>query len=312
MNLLLVHSGNAVGSSQDYTFVREQGDALSAKGINVSYFAVKGKGVKGYLSALPSLKEAVREHGIDLVHAHYGLCGALATLQKKVPVVITFHNGETLTWKGRILSSLAAWRSAYNIFVAQHIKDKLFKTPSEYSIIPCGIDMEQLPLVDRQDAIRELGLPEDRPNILFGGSFSNSRKNYPLAKEAVGRLPFPVNLIEMKGFDKRGVNLLLCGCDLLLLPTLSEGSPQVVKEAMACNCPVVATRVADIPELLSGVSNSYVTGFDAEEIAGSIGRILGSGDRSDGRKKIIAMKLDNPDVADRLIEIYKMVLSQTK
>jgi len=310
MNVLLVHSGNAVEESKDYTFVKEQGEALSALGLKVSYFAVKGKGFKGYLSSLPRLKKAINDNRIDIIHAHYGFCGALSILQHSVPVIITFHNGETLTKKGKVISSLAARFSSYNIFVAQHIHDKLYFIPEGYSIIPCGIDMKRLPLLDKQETVRALGLPEGIPNILFGGSFSNARKNYPLAKEAIERLPFRVNLIEMKGFSREQVNKLLCACDLFLLPTKSEGSPQVVKEALACNCPIVATEVADIPQLLSGVKNSYTTGFDAAEIASRIERVLQDGERSDGRKKISELGLDNPQIADKLLAIYEKVLSR--
>lgn len=312
MNVLLVHSGNAVSDSQGYTFVKEQGDALSDLGVHVYYYAIKGKGANGYLSSLPGLKNAIKDHQIDLIHAHYGFCGALCVLQRNVPVVITFHNGETLTTKGKIISSLAARFSAYNIFVAQHIHDNLLCIPNGYSILPCGIDMKQLPLLEKQDAIHEMGLPKDRPNILFGGSFSNERKNYPLAKASIDLLPFPVNLIELKGYSRSQVNKLLCGCDLFLLPTKSEGSPQVVKEALACNCPVVATAVADIPELLEGVKHSYATGFDAREIATRIETIVQNGERSDGRKKITERKLDNPQVAESLLDIYHSVLSREK
>ncbi len=310
MNVLLVHSGNAVTNSHDYTFVNEQGEALREIGVNVYYYAVRGEGAKGYLSSLPGLKKAIKTNRIDLVHAHYGLCGALAVLQRTVPVVITFHNGETLTLRGRLISSIAAWQSKYNIFVAQHIHDKLFKVPKEYSIIPCGIDLKLLPIVDKEEAINAMGLRTDVPNILFGGSFSNARKNYPLAKEALTLLPYEVNLIEMKGFSRAEVDQLLCGCDLFLMPTKSEGSPQVVKEALACNCPIVATGVADIPELLSGVSNCYTTGFDASEIANRIDSIIKSGQRSNGRDKVISMNLDNPLVAKRIKMIYEKVLSK--
>lgn len=310
MNVLLVHSGNAVANSSDYTFVHEQGEALASLGVNVFFFAVKGKGIRGYLSSLAALKNEVEKHHIDLVHAHYGFCGALAVLQRRVPVVVTFHNGETLTTQGKIISSMAARFSAHNVFVAQHIHDKLYFIPGGYSILPCGIDLNQLPLLEKQAAVREMGLPEDRPNILFGGSFSNDRKNYPLAKEAIDLLPFPVNLIEMKGFSRSQVNKLLCGCDLFLLPTKSEGSPQVVKEALACNCPIVATAVADIPQLLEGVKNSFTTGFDAREIALRIEMILKDGGRSDGRSIISERRLDNPQVAESLLGIYESVLAR--
>lgn len=310
MNVLLVHSGNAVTHSSDYTFVREQGEALRELGINVFYYAIKGKRARGYLSNLAGLKESIKRNSIDIIHAHFGLCGALAVLQRSVPVIITFHNGETLSFKGKLISSTAAWLSKYNIFVAQHIHDKLFKVPKEYSIIPCGIDLKLLPLVNKEEAIKTMGLRTDVPNILFGGSFSNARKNYPLAKEALTLLPYEVNLIEMKGFSRAEVDQLLCGCDLFLMPTKSEGSPQVVKEAMACNCPIVATGVADIPELLSGVSNCYTTGFDASEIADRIDTIIKSGQRSNGREKVISMNLDNPLVAKRIKMIYAKVLSK--
>ena len=309
MNVLLVHSGNAVAQSSDYTFVKEQGEALREIGVNVFYFAIKGKGIKGYLSSLSKLNNAIKTNHIDLVHAHYGFCGALAVLQRRVPVVITFHNGETLSLKGKLISSIASRLSNYNIFVAQHIHDKLFGVPKGYSIIPCGIDLKLLPLVNKNDAARLMGLREDMPNVLFGGSFSNARKNYPLAKEAISLLPYEVNLIELKGFSRKEVNLLLCGCDLFLMPTKSEGSPQVVKEALACNCPIVATGVADIPELLSYVSQCYTTGFDASEIAGRIDSVLSSGQRSNGREKVIRMNLDNPQVARQIKAIYDIILN---
>lgn len=192
--------------------------------------------------------------------------------------------------------------------MAQHIHDKLFAIPKKYSIIPCGIDLSQLPLIDKKTAAERLNLPDGIPNILFGGSFSNDRKNYPLAKEAISLLPYKVNLIEMKGFSREQVNLLLCGCDLFLLPTKSEGSPQVVKEALACNCPIVATGVADIPQLVSGVSLSYSTAFNAGEIADRIDRILKDGNRSNGREKINELGLDNPQVAARILDVYNSVL----
>ena len=209
-----------------------------------------------------------------------------------------------------MISSLASWLCAYRIFVAQHIHDKLFRTPREYAILPCGIDIENLPLIEKEVALSRMGLATDSPNILFGGSFANLRKNYPLAKQAIDQLPQPVNLIEMKGYNSQQVNLLYCASDMLLLPTKSEGSPQVVKEAMACNCPIVATAVADIPELLSGVDNCYVTEFNASEIAKCIEKVLKTASRTNGRQKVISMGLDNTSVAKKLVAIYEHVISE--
>ena len=324
MKILLVHSGNAVGGdSSKYTFVREQGDELRKLGCEIAYYAVVGKGMRGYLRNVKPLRKKIQELQPDIVHAHYGLCGMVAVLaeRKKVPVVVTCHNGETLTKYGNIISSLAIRHADYTICVAQHIYDKLYLKPKPYIIQPCGIDLKDLPLVDKAKAMKEMNLSSDKINILFGGSFSNARKNAPLAKAAIAILEkenlqfeiinhksFPINLIEMKGFNRHQVAMLFNACDMLLLPTKSEGSPQVLKEAMACNCPIVATDVADIAYLLQGVTNSYVTTFDPKDVAEKIKRVIENNARTNGRDRINELKLDNPFVAATILDIYKSIL----
>ncbi|MBR4705521.1 MAG: glycosyltransferase family 4 protein [Paludibacteraceae bacterium] len=313
MKILLVHSGNAVGGdSTKYTFVRELGEALRELGCEIAYYAVVGKGVRGYLRNVKPLQKKILEFQPDIIHAHYGLSGMVAVLaaRKKVPVIITCHNGETLSRSANIITSLAIQRADYTICVAQHIYDKLYMKPKHYMIQPCGIDMKDLPLVDKAEAMKEMNLPKDKINILFGGSFSNARKNAPLANAAIKILNRDdINLIEMRGFNRKQVNLLFCGCDMLLLPTKSEGSPQVLKEAMACNCPVVATDVADIAYLLQGVTNSYVTSFDPKDVADKIQRVIDCGERTNGRERVETLRLDNPQVAAKYLKISKQILN---
>lgn len=322
MRVLLVHSGNGVaGLSSTYTFVHEQGEALRARGIEIEYYAVVGKGVWGYLRNVRPLRKKIKACRPDIVHAHFGLSGLLAVLSTRLPVVITCHNGETLTSRGNFFSSLGLLFARHTICVAQHIYDKLYVHPKNYTILPCGIDLENLPIVPKAKAQEEMGLPKDKINILFGGAFANERKNEPLAREAIALLTNPsnplnsnpltpnsINLIEMRGYNRHQVAMLLCGCDMLLLPTKSEGSPQVVKEAMACNCPVVATDVADIAHLLHGVKNSYSTTFDPADIADKIQRVIDSGERSDGLYRIQALRLSNPEVAETIHNLYCQIL----
>lgn len=322
MRILLVHSGNGIaGLSSTYTFVHEQGEALRARGIEIEYYAVVGKGVWGYLCNVRSLRRKIKAFQPDIVHAHFGLSGMLTVLSTRLPVVITCHNGETLTRRGNFFSSIALRFARHTICVAQHIYDKLYFHPQDYTILPCGIDLENLPIVPKEKAQKEMHLPADKINILFGGAFANERKNAPLAREAIALLESQksivdsqesreINLIEMRGYNRHQVAMLLCGCDLLLLPTKSEGSPQVVKEAMACNCPVVATDVADIAHLLHGVKNSYATTFDPADIADKIQRVIASGERSDGLYRIQALRLSNPEVAETIHRIYCTILHQ--
>lgn len=316
MKVLLVHSGNAVGGdSSKYTFVREQGEALQLLGCEAEYYAVVGKGMRGYLRNVRPMRKKILEWQPDIVHAHFGLSGMVAILaaQKKVPVVITCHNGETLTKYGNIITSLAILCADYTICVAQHIYDKLYIKPKHYCIQPCGIDLKDLPLIKKELAMKEMGLSVDKINILFGGSFANARKNAPLAETAIALLKrADINLIEMKGFNRHQVAMLFNACDMLLLPTKSEGSPQVLKEAMSCNCPIVATDVADIAYLLQGVTNSYATTFDPKDVAEKIQLVITCGERTNGRKRIEELKLDNPQVAETILGIYKSILEQNE
>ena len=90
MKILVVESINNNGG-QLTPFITEQAEALVAAGCEVVYFGVKGKGVKGYLRCLRDLRFKIDKWKPDVVHAHFGLCGLLACLQRKVPVVTTFH-----------------------------------------------------------------------------------------------------------------------------------------------------------------------------------------------------------------------------
>ncbi len=308
MNILIVCSSN---SGRIMPFITEQGDELVRQGIGVDYFPVKGKGLIGYMKNLNDLNKKIKSGKYQLIHAHYGLSGALSVLQCKLPVIITFHNGETLSFKGNLISSIASLISAYNIYVAQHIYDlTFFKNKKKYCVIPCGITLNDITLTPKENAIREMKLPVNKTNILFGGSFSNLRKNYPLAKEAIEFLEKKdnINLIELKGFSREQVTMLLCGCDLLLLPTKSEGSPQIIKEAMACNCPIVATNVADIAEITANTQGCFITGFEPSEVARAIDNAINFNKRTDGRSKM--SKYENSVIVGEIIEIYKKVVQQ--
>ena len=307
MKILIACSAN---SGKIMPFITEQGNKLIEFGCEVDYFTITSKGIKGYLSHLNKLKMKLKSKKYDIVHAHFGLSGALAVLQRRVPVVMTFHNGETLTRKGNLISSVASLFSAYNIYVAEHIyKLTYLKKPGKSLILPCGISLNDLKLISKEDACKQMNLPQNKVNIVFGGVFANLRKNVALAQEAIGFTGrMDINLIELKGYSRMQVNALLCGADLMLLPTKSEGSPQIVKEAMACNCPIVATDVADIKVLLGDTKGCYLTSFDPADVADKIKLAIQFGKRTDGRK--LMDKYDNKVIVKQIVDIYKKTLNQ--
>ena len=310
MRLLLVARKKSGYYKDMSPFVYEQGEALRTLGNEVEYFLVDGKGLLSYFKARRPLLDKIREFAPDIVHAHYGLSGITAVLQNKVPVVTTFHNGETLGFWQNIFSSFFSLRASYMVYVAQHIYEKtFFKRKRDYAILPCGVDLDECAITDYKQARLELGFDVGKKYVLFGGAFDNLRKNYPLLKNGIELLHRDdIVTKEMKGLSRAEVSKLLCACDLFALPTKSEGSPQALKEAMACNCPIMATDVADIKYLLGDIEGHFICSFEPKDVAAVLAEALSFDSRTKGRERIMELGLENQQVAERLMNIYKNVL----
>ncbi len=293
-------------------FIIEQGEAIRRCGVEVDYFAVEGNGLLSYFTQRKSLMRKINEFKPDLIHAHYGLSGITAVLQSKVPVVTTFHNGETLSFSSNILSSLFSLRTKFMVYVAQHIYDLAYlKRKKNYVILPCGVDLHECVITEKEVARKELNFSPDKKYILFGGAFANLRKNYPLLKEGIDLLKRDdIEVLEMKGLSRLQISKILSACDLFALPTKSEGSPQALKEAMACNCPIVATDVADIKHLLGNLDGHYLCSFDPKDVAEKVEKALSFTGRTKGRERIIELGLTNDLVAKKLVEIYTQILNK--
>ena len=301
-------------------FVKEQGESLRDLGCEIDYFLVKGN----YIKAVGALKRKIHEFKPDIVHAHFGLSAITAELQSLVPVVTTFHNGETLNWHVNLMSSLMSLRAKHVIYVAQHIRDLSYFKARQYSIIPCGVPMEQMTIVPQAEARRQLGWDPNKKYILFGGAFSNTRKNYALLRDAVSGLDAfgDIVCVEMKGLSRAECVLRMNACDLFALPSHSEGSPQALKEAMAVNCPCLATDIADVRELFGDEPGHFILRnprktherwygdeHSLDEMTSLLHEALAFEGRTHGRQRILELELSNDQVAKRIVKIYEEVLS---
>lgn len=308
MRILIVASYNQGRFAQ---FILEQAEAIRNIGLEVGFYGVKGKGLWGYLSNLSSLKKEMIAFHPDVIHAHYGLSGLLANLQRKVPVVTTYHGSDINEKKVLPFSKIAMCLSAWNIFVSR--KTMVIARPKnkKFSLLPCGIDLCEIQLTEKNEAIRQMGLDAEKRYVLFSGAFDNPVKNAPLAKETIKLLHDErVELLELKGYSREQVNMLMCAADAFLMTSFSEGSPQVIKEAMACGCPIVSVDVGDVKERLEGVEGCFVsTTYDAHELAGLLKKALSFESRTNGCDKLMADGLDNRNVAQQLVGIYQKVVS---
>lgn len=291
-------------------FIIEQVDALRKAGVHCEYYTVEEKGVSGYLRSYIPMKRKIKEYKPDIIHAHYGLSGLLANLQRKIPVITTYHGSDINNKKAFRFSKWSIKLSAYNIFVSKKNKTKA-QVVKKSALIPCGVDTHLFQPMIKAEAIQKLELLENRKSVLFAGSFDNQVKNPNLAKNAVALLPNNVDLIELKGYTRKEVAILMSAVDACLMTSYSEGSPQFIKEAMACNCPIVSVDAGDVSEVIEGVENCYIADYDANDIVEKLCKVIDNGERSNGRKKIIEMGLDSESVANKVVEIYKEVLELT-
>lgn len=314
-------------------FIKEQVNALCALAlkseevrVECEYYLLRGKGVTGYLKELPKLRKKIHEFKPDVIHAHYGLCGLLTNLAtRRVPVVTTYHGSDINDPDSRKFSLWSMRLSAWNIFVSQRTMDIVHGAERKNcSLIPCGVDLTDDQLVTRKDARKELGwkgeelrakseelrVKSGKKYVLFAGMFEEI-KGPELAMAAVEELRAEsqeVELIELRGYTREEVNRLMCAVDCLLMTSKTEGSPQVIKEALACGCPIVSVDVGDVKERVNGVEGGYVVmNREPRDVAEALKKAFTFKGKTKGREKIMADGLSNEIIARKLMDIYERV-----
>ena len=190
------------------------------------------------------------------------------------------------------------------------VKNKQMQQELKKSVcIPNGVDLENFRQISRAEALRKTGFDPDLRHIIFVAQQPEANvKNLPLAQKAVALLndeSICLHTISDVGFEM--LPYFFNSADLLLLTSFSEGSPNVIKEAMACNCPIVATDVGDIREVVKGTQGCFLTGFDPVDVAEKIKLAMAFKVRTNGREKI--RHLDNRFIAQKIINVYRSVLN---
>lgn len=290
-------------------FITEQVSAIEKQGVECRFLGVEGGGIFGYIRHIPKLLRAIQDFHPDIIHAHYGLCGLLANIQRQIPVVTTYHGSDINDTKIRSLSLFSMHLSAWNVFVSQRILDKA-KPQKHFALLPCGIDLCEAQKTEKSKARQMMGLSNNHKYVLFSGAFDNEVKNAFLAKESVSLVRDQVELLELKGYSREEVILLMCSADAFLMTSFSEGSPQVIKEALACGCPIVSVDVGDVKERLSRIDGCYVAKtYNKEELACLLHKAISFENKTKGRDRVVSDGLDNSLIAETLIEYYTNILN---
>lgn len=318
MKILFVASGNRCEITP---VVRNQGNALVSDGMEVDYYQIRGKGFKGYLKNVRPLRKYLREHKYDAIHAHYSLSAFVASLAGAKPLVVSLMGCDVNAAKWfkfiiRLFAMCFRWKAiivkSNGMYRALGMKNAV--------VIPNGVDLVRFSPKSRPESREHLGWDSKKVHVLFPANADRPEKDYALAKEAVGLLQSDLRF-KILDFRYEGVELhsfenipneetpyWYNAADVVLLTSKREGSPNAIKEAMACNRPIVATKVGDIAERLHNLDGCFVVPIDdrlkmIEELARAIEKAL-TFDSTKGREKIIADGLEAHEINRRLISIY--------
>lgn len=304
------------------SFVRTQIESLRRVGVEIELLVLGGRPRKlKYPRSLLQLRQRLADPSIDLVHAHFGYVGMVARTQWQVPVVVTYHGDDLLgtvnprgrltRWSrlsaagGRLLGRLADAVIVQSVEMANQLKRP------DVHIIPHEVDLKLFQPVERGHAREILGLHPAKKYLLFAANPRTPVKRFPLAQaaaEALSRQDPEVELRVVYREPQDRLALYMNACDALVFPSYQEGSPNIVKQAMACNLPIVATDVGDVRKVIGGTPGCYICKPEVAEFANRLSEVLHTRQRTQGRERV--RHLDCPLVAQRLIKIYGEVLKR--
>lgn len=305
------------------TFVKTQVESLRRIGVDAEPFVLDGRSRKVmYAQAAVALRRRLGDdRAIDVVHAHYGYVGVVARTQRRVPVVVTFHGDDLLgsvDVHGRTIpvsrlvrgGSQVLARTVDAVIVQSRQMAERLAGVGGVHVVPHEVDLDRFRPIDREEARAELGLREDRRYVLFAASPDIPVKRFPLARDAVERVrrQWPdVELLVVHREPQERFPLYLNACDALVLTSFQEGSPNVVKQAMACGLPVVATDVGDVAEIVGETPGCAVVRADEGAVADALVNVLAEPRRTDGRARVAHLGCDA--VAAQVLSVYESVIS---
>jgi len=308
LKILFVCSGNK--KTEIVPIIKAQGDSLKKNGVEIIYFTIKGKGIKGYLKNIAELKKYLSTEKVDIIHAHYSLSAIVASLAN-----LSYGIPQVTSLMGSDVNSSALARLLIKIFhlffwditivKSEFMKNKI--NLKNVEIIPNGVNLQSFYPQDKREAKEKIGFDLHKKYIVWISNPARYSKHWELADQAFQEANLDNVVLQIvNNISHKDIPNYLNAADLLLLSSRWEGSPNVVKEAMACNLPIVSTDVGDVKQIIQDTENCYIVPQDHKKMAVAIKKSLEKDKKTSGREKI--KFLDDNLVAKKIIALYKNLI----
>jgi len=312
------------------TFVERQVRGLEQRGLAVEPLVIDrpSGGMLAYRRAAAAVREACRRLQPDVVHVMYGgvMAGAVAPTLADLPWVQAFCGTDLLGeqigspvqklrgWVGAVCSRWVARRADQVVVKSANLARALPRgvAPNRVHVIPNGVDFELFRPMDRRECRLGLGWSEEVFHVVFSTPrLADANKRLPLAREAVDKLAdhgIEAELHVMLEVPHHQVPVWLNAADAVLMTSHHEGSPNIVKEALACNRPVVSVDVGDVRERIDGIEGCYLAEPEAGDLAAKLARVAAGPRVVEARSRMEELSIEV--VADRLIRVYRAAVSE--
>jgi len=302
-------------------FIKRQVEDMENEGLSTIKVVKNRKGSIAYVPFILKNIFYLLLGSYDIVHAYYGFHSALfAAIVKRRPLIITFVGSDAVKEPlrnkvYRILQRFVVSRANHIIAVSSKIRDILISDlgagSDKISVITFGINFDLFKPIPQAKAREKLGFPSDKKLVLFPSNPQRIEKRFDIFNRAVELLQkenhniMPVILSNNRR-PYSEVPLVMNACDVLVLTSDSEGSPTVIKEALACNLPIVSVDVGDAREVIKDAANCYICKQEPVNIAEGIKLVLNNGIRTAARNNI--KHLSAKKIARKIIELYKKII----
>jgi|YelNatPaOPRAMG01_1025707.scaffolds.fasta_scaffold23169_3 glycosyltransferase involved in cell wall biosynthesis len=311
-------------------FVEREVKSLRELGVEVQVYFINGKMSRlNYFKAVWELVGVMRRFKPDIIHVHHSYTVYPTKIARmisgiKAPIVFTLHEGAALSDRrvgsGDFFNRLRHWKAIkkiacetadFVIAVNKSLLDALNYT-GPFAEIPCGVDTDFFRPMDGPECRKKLQLPANKKIVFFPASIERAEKGYELFSRSIAILDGKIKVVLGGRIDPEDMPLYYNASDVVAQTSFYEASPITIKEALACNVPVVSTRVGDVERLMEGVEGCFVSSPNHIEFAINISNAIEFGKRTNGRKRILELGYDMRGTAKKILAVYEELLKKSR